>query len=349
MDIQGLKLPNLQILKCSYNKIVDIHGLQVPNLKELNCSNNKIVDIQGLKLPNLQQLDCSYNYIIDIQGLQLPNLQQLNCYNNKIVDIQGLQLPNLQQLNCSINNIMDIQGLQLPNLQQLDCSNNNISNMSIQITNRLDRLYYSNNPVEYIAPNVQRFINRNRNKSIQNVYNDSQNVHNYHVQESIRSSIQNIISVKPSLNNINEYILKDEILKETTKQILFEYMCDTTVHSTLQITFEELLQCVLTVIDSNEHSKEIKEILNQEMLDSQCKCYTGRMSRLVNCLNGYTNKVKVQISDAEQIGYVIQSVANELNEKQEYTIEKHKEKVKLELIERDYTEATINEWLEYIE
>ena len=347
IDVQGLQLPNLQTLNCSHNQIVDIQGLQLPNLQVLFCYHNKIINIEGLQLPNLQVLYCSNNKIVDIEGLQLPNLQKLDCSHNQIIDIQGLQLPNLQELFCFSNQIINIQGLQLPNLQKLFCYQNNIKNLSILITNRLNYIDYSNNPVEYIAPNVQRFLNRSKSK--QNVYNDSQNVHNHHIQECIRNSIQNIISIKPDIYNVNEYVLNDNVFKETTKQILFEYMSDTKVHSTLQITFEELLQCVLTVIDSNQHSKEIKEILNQEMLDSQCKCYTGRMSRLINCLNGFTDKVKVQISDVEQIGYVIQSVANELKNKQEYTIEKHKEKVKQELLERKYTETIINEWIAYIE
>ena len=347
INIQGLQLPNLQELYCSFNQIIDIQGLQLSNLQKLNCSYNNIINIEGLQLPNLQELDCSFNQIIDIKGLQLPNLRELYCYHNQIIDIQGLQLFNLQELDCTHNQIIDIDGLQLPNLQVLNCCDNNIRNLSILITNRLNNIYYSNNPVEYIAPNVQRFLNRSKSK--QNVYNDSQNVHNHHIQECIRNSIHNIISIKPAIYNVNEYILNDNVFKETTKQMLFEYMSDTTVHSTFQITFEELLQCVLTVIDSNQHSKEIKEILNQEMLDSQCKCYTGRMSRLINCLNGYTDKVKVQISDVEQIGYVIQSVANELKTKQEYSIEKHKEKVKQELLERKYTETIIDEWIAYIE
>ena len=31
--------------------------------------------------------------------------------------------------------------------------------------------------------------------------------------------------------------------------------------------------------------KEIKRILNQEMSDTLCMCFTGRISRLLNCLN----------------------------------------------------------------
>jgi hypothetical protein len=68
----------------------------------------------------------------------------------------------------------------------------------------------------------------------------------------------------------------------------------------LNITFEDLLLCTLSLIETNEHSTDIKSILNDEITDSQCKCYTGRMSRLINFLNGYTSKVEIKINDTEQ-------------------------------------------------
>ncbi len=48
---------------------------------------------------------------------------------------------------------------------------------------------------------------------------------------------------------------------------------------------------VFNRIEINEHKDEIKCILNTEMLDFVCKCFTGHMSRLVN----------IQIADNKQI------------------------------------------------
>ena len=76
-------------------------------------------------------------------------------------------------------------------------------------------------------------------------------------------------------------------LTNQTKQILIEYINCKDVHSILNITFEELLIHVLNRIEINENKNEIKNILNIEMSDSLCKCFTGRMSRLINCLNGF--------------------------------------------------------------
>ena len=38
---------------------------------------------------------------------------------------------------------------------------------------------------------------------------------------------------------------------------------------------------------------------------TECKCFTGRISRLVNCLNGFTDLVNINIEDNQQIGNII--------------------------------------------
>ena len=319
----------------------------LPNLQKLNCSYNQITNIQELQLPNLQELYCYHNKITEIQELQLPNLRTLYCSRNQITEIQKLQLPNLKDLNCSYNQITEIQELQLPNLQELNCNNNQIINLSFILHTVFRSLYYANNPVEYISPNVNRFLNRS--KTTHCVYKDSQNVHNHYVQDCIQKSIARIIGMKPTILNVRDYIVKDEVLTETVKRLLMEYMDDNTVHSVIQITFGELLISVLSVIDAHEESSEIKRILNVEIADSECKCYTGRMSRLINCLNGYSDCVNIHISDSEQIGNIIQIEKNKLEETNEYSAEKHREMVTSELEIRNYSKEIIDEWVSYID
>ena len=82
------------------------------------------------------------------------------------------------------------------------------------------------------------------------------------------------------------------------------------------------------------------------MKDALCKCFTGRISRLINCLNGFDNDVVINISDNEQISQIIIITRNSLKD---YTIEKHKELIRKELLDRKYDEKTIEEWLSYIE
>ncbi len=72
-------------------------------------------------------------------------------------------------------------------------------------------------------------------------------------------------------------------------------------------------------------------------------CFTGRMTRLLNVLVGFYDDIKLQISDSEQITNIILSLKNNISDEKQLKVT-----VKKELIERQYSEAIINEWLEYI-
>jgi hypothetical protein len=141
-----------------------------------------------------------------------------------------------------------------------------------------------------------------------------------------RSGIKSYI--KQSLINI---IIGDLIL--TCKDQLVDYLDDESVHSLLLLTFGEVLWAVIRTIELDFDSKQqmkIKSILNQEMQDVECKCLTGRMGRVVNCLNGFSPLVDINIKDSDQIANIIVLIKNTHN----YDVEIHKQLVKKELESR---------------
>ena len=114
------------------------------------------------------------------------------------------------------------------------------------------------------------------------------------------------------------------------------------------ITFKELFIAVVIEMDklSPDLQTEIQKRLNEEMQDSECKCFTGRISRLVNCLSGYTDKVSIQISETEEINNIISVI---MSKRELKTIETLKEEVRVALTERGYADDKIAEWLEYVD
>jgi hypothetical protein len=138
------------------------------------------------------------------------------------------------------------------------------------------------------------------------------------------------------------------VLTQKTKEIITEYIDCNDIHTMLNITFKELFTAVVIEMESlsMDLQVEIQKRLNEEMQDSECKCFTGRISRLVNCLSGYSNKVRIQISETEEIGNIISIVMANRGMK---TIEILKEEVHFALKERGYDHEKIAEWLEYIE
>jgi Leucine-rich repeat (LRR) protein len=369
-------LINLRELNLSYNKITIIPEClgSLTNLQKLVINHNYITVIPEClgNLTNLQKLDLSRNEITTIPEdfCNLINLSKFYCDQNQIKEIPECfrNLTNLRKLDLSCNGITTVPEYfgNLTNLHGLDLSYNkmktipnflgNLTNLHLlslygnQITiipAVLGRLVVCNfnfgeNPIEYIPPNVQRLLNRQKIQN--NIYSDTQNVHDHNIQESIRQSIYSLLNDKCSTNNYIEEILHSS-LQPKTKQILTEYCNDETVHS-LNITFSELLKHVWNRIIKHEHKEEIIKILDEEMENAECKCFTGRISRLVNVLNGYYDDVNIKISDNSQIGTIISII------KQQYTgnnIDELKELIRKELIERNIDEKVIKEWIEHVD
>jgi hypothetical protein len=347
LETKGLS--SLQELKLDCNKITEIKGLdKLSNLRKLWLDNNQITEIKGLNtLTNLQYIFLYSNQITEIKGLDgLTNLQELWLYNNQITEIKGLNgLIRLEYLLLGSNRITEIKGLdRLISLQCLAIYDNEITNVPFTIMNtrNLKNLGISCN----IDPIIRRFLDRNKIKSSKSIYDDSQNVHDSNIVNSIKQSIYNIIGKSKEINIdiISKDIIDDKTLNQTTKQQLIEYCQDKTIHSLLNLTFEEILCSVWKIISEHKESDEIKKILNQEMKDSMCKCFTGRLSRLVNCLNGFDSRVSIKIDDKEQILNIIIKIRNKYE-----NIDKQKEEVTKELIERGFDKDIINEYIIYLE
>ena len=150
-----------------------------------------------------------------------------------------------------------------------------------------------------LNPIIQRVIQRIENiKKINKdtIYTDRQNVHSSSIQQSIRDSINNLMNAF-----IVDYpltYLDWSVLNQKNKEIITEYLDCNYIHTMLNITFKELFIAVVIEIDclSPDLQIEILKRMNEEMQYSECKCFTGRISRLVNCLSGYSDKVKIQIT-----------------------------------------------------
>ena len=247
--------------------------------------------------------------------------------------------------------------MNFPNLYLLYCSNNQLTSLPLCILNfrHAQEISYGNNEIE-LSPQIARFIHRMRNRNLNNlsVYNDTQNIHNVNIQVSVKNSINNI-TTRTDLPKFNQKKLINYFLKDKTllnKEQLIEYSNDESVHSLLLLTFAEVLWFTLQTIIKDfdvDIQQEIKTILNQDMSDAECKCFTGRINRVINCLNGFSPLVSIQISENEQIGNIIIIIKEKLELTNSYTIGTHKELVIKELENRGYSKDVIDVWIGFIE
>jgi len=136
--------------------------------------------------------------------------------------------------------------------------------------------------------------------------------------------------------------MRQEIENECLSfELIINYCEDKSVHTILNVTFEEVLLSVWCKIRNNINKHEIIKILNIEILDSECKCFTGRLTRLVNCLSGFDDNISISISDNEQMSNISKILFN----KHRDNIEDYQRELRKEFEERGYSEEDINMWI----
>lgn len=351
------KYDDIKILFLCKCNLVSLPDPLPKNLEKLVCHSNKLTSLPILP-KTLTSIHCDHNNITHIPEILPPNLRSLICQFNRIKQIPEILPESIEAMNFSGNLITKLPDIMPPNIQLLFFSNNPILKtlpLSLTRINHYVIIYDSNNNYEYIPPQVRRWLilnnNRRNNNHILKVYNDAQNVHNHNIQSCIRNSIEKITTQPFKINHekIIEEILEDKILTDECKTAIIEYCKNNNVHTELQLTFEEVLCYVWKTLTQNKYRDEIKTILNSAILDSKCKCFTGRISRLINILNGYSDLVNINITEQEQLGNIILIIKKRLINNNDYSIEKHRELAFQELISRGYDKELIIEWLNYIE
>jgi Leucine-rich repeat (LRR) protein len=366
-------LVNLTYLNCWNNKLKELPDLSsLVNLTHLNCSGNQLTQLRDVS--SLVNLNCSYNELAQLPDLScVVNLKYLNCFNNKLIQLPDLsslvkleqldcsynqlaELPdflslvNLTHLNCSYNQLVELPNLSsLINLTYLDCSDNQITTIpqSIISCRRLEEFGHSNNPIDYIPPNIQRFIQRIENtETVGDIYNDEQSVHRSSVTNSVKKSIENLMNDKRDLSKeqMIKIILENDILSENVKLRIIQYIEDKEelVHS--MVTFEDLLEKIICRIACYSDPDELFRILNGQMIESECMCLTGRMSRLVSVLDGFSEDIRISIESSEVISSIILQITSIPG-----TVEEHKQLAKQKLLENEFKLEEIESWIEAIE
>ncbi len=341
---------NLQTLYCGYNQITTLESLSnCINLRELYCKCNQIKSLESLSnCVKLRKLDCGSNQIKSLEPLSnCLNLQTLYCTDNQIVSLEPLSnCINLWELFCSNSQITSLDPLSnCVNLQKLFCHNNQITSLEPLIyLRRLNIIYYSDNPIEIPTLQIQRMLNRIDSNSNSSIYNDNQNIHDTEIQRTVCVSVQNLL--KDPKNNFTIDDIINSGLNKSTIESIIEYYQDQIVHSVHLITYQELFSLVWNRIQNSIHKSELMKILEEQIADSECKCFTGRFNRTLSVLVGFFDDIKINISDKSRISAIILNSRDKIIP---YDVVKHKEAATKDLKEAGYVESDFKDWIDAIE
>ncbi len=341
---------NLKNLFCHVNQIVSLESLSYCiNLEEVYCYDNQIKLLKPLSnCTNLKELNCRRNEIKSLEPLSnCFNLRELYCGSNQIISLEPLSnCINLQELYCGNNQIKSLEPLHnCVNLQVLFCSNNQIISLEPLIyLRRLIEINYSDNPIEIPTIQIQRILNRIDSNRKSSIYDDNQNVHDTEIQRTVCESIQNLLK-DPKIDFTIDDVINSSLNKSTIESII-EYCQDQTVHSVHLITYQELFSLVWNRIQKSIHQSELIKILEEQIADSECKCFTGRFNRTLSVLVGFFDDIKINISDKSRISAIILNSRDKIIP---YDSFKHKEAATKELIDAGYLESDFKDWIEAIE
>ena len=293
----------------------------------LHLSNNLLESLAGIgSYPQLTWFSCSDNQLTSVTEIELCSpLIHFRCCNNLLETLAGIeQCPLLEVLNCSDNQ-----------LQMLD---------QIVYLRYLRVLNYDNNPLGIQTVQTQRAIDRIRRVNTQSsIYADGQNVHDTHIQKTVCESLQRLLKDPAPVFSIQELI--DSDLDKYVVRVLIRFCKDKSVHSVHLLTYAELLAYVWNRIKMSEHKIELLKILEEQVLDAEHKCFTGRFNRTLSVLVGFYPDIVIEIADSSRIGAIILAQQNSIRP---YDPVQHRRLAHDALTEAGYGQEQIQEWLEAI-
>jgi hypothetical protein len=169
--------------------------------------------------------------------------------------------------------------------------------------------------------NIQRIlnippININLKKNIDIIYNDSQNVHNSKLNESVKKCAINIHKIAssygplPDWENVKSHITT--LFGPANK--VFERINRDNATYGIDLNLKTLFLSVWVWINKHEAQDELLIRLWQEFLEMEGYCSTGFLSRLMNIIQGFTDDegLQITISDSDQCRSVIKHYCDTL-------------------------------------
>jgi hypothetical protein len=150
------------------------------------------------------------------------------------------------------------------------------------------------------------------------IYDDSQNVHNHEINQTVINSASNLISGIEGNVNFNieseleiyypEYKINENIIKETLQRINTD-----PAKFKNGIRIKNVFDNLLIYISNSHHKNELIKILGDELVSMNGLCSTGHVSRLINVIQGFSDipeELKIKINPKDEIYASITSYLN---------------------------------------
>ena len=349
------KCPHLEELilyACGINQIY-FPLLETQNIQniQINEEGNRDRD-RRLEHENMRLIELSYNHLtsIDIPNQIPTNVSILHLDHNMLTSVIFPELGNEMSINLQGNEVQ-FNNVRQPVHENLNIPWNNPEYV-YRNTNFKEQVIYekgqnvhsssiqdsSNNSVQILDELYQlklATLNESSNHSVQN-------------SKKIKESWKTILAsfchfdlkiCKKSMDNSskvseweNTEWEKNAIayFKDRTITNMIRNADDTIVHSIHSITMKEIIKRVWTIIaleTDQEKKKEMAKVFKDEMYHGRGLCFTGRFTRVVNCLCGFVEGITIEISPIERLQAQISAFYKTLSEKDDAGVDSDDENI----------------------
>lgn len=161
---------------------------------------------------------------------------------------------------------------------------------------------------------------------IKTIYNNSQNMHNEKIEESVSKYIEKLIegyatTKRPTFERVLTGVIqlvKDrgytQKQKHSVKAALNRISIDTATFTSLKVTLCDILSCVWMKIAEFDKDEDMKKLLEDRLLEELSEmgptCSSGHSGRFVNVLSAVDDTLRISFEDQ-----IIANVAGRINAK----------------------------------
>lgn len=332
----------------------DIQKIALDIMKHFNINDSEQYDII---YNHLIKNNCLFSLIVDCNDLLIDHRLDIaqyfiwNSYNQEQIDNVYEMIINISNSNRYDNRIKSNA------IDILLRSNNkkyiNTSQVLLEKLRRQERVENTNNDLRQIRQRInmlQQFVpdDDDNNVEIQNmlmnlhmretdlirnhnrkssVYNDSQNVHNHEINDSVINVATKLLSTNETSNIMNvddelkKYYPEYENHKEQINKSLNRINNDSSKFKD-NITMSAIYNKIIGIISNSKHKPEMIKRLGEELYDMNGLCSTGHLSRLVNVIQGFSDvpeELRIKINPKDEIYANIQTyLSNEIQKSHNY-------------------------------
>lgn len=125
------------------------------------------------------------------------------------------------------------------------------------------------------------------------VYDDTQNVHNHKINNSVIQSMQNMMEVKPPSSpmfqvekELETYYPNYKKHEEKIKSSLHRIRTDASKFKN-SITVSQVFDRIISIISGSKYKQEMWKRLGEELVEMNQLCATGHLSRIINVIQGF--------------------------------------------------------------